>query len=135
MSKAFDPIDDGVFDPTRPLPSSRALTPQVIRVNEARVASGFWPKLRKVARKIPFASDLVAVYYCARDPETPAGAKAMMMAALAYFVAPVDAIPDVLVGIGYTDDAAVLAAVIALLHRHLKPEHRRQAQDLLQRDV
>ena len=54
-----------------------------------------------------------------------------MMAALAYFVLPTDAIPDMVAGIGFTDDAAVLAAVVALLGRNLKPRHKDAARALL----
>jgi uncharacterized membrane protein YkvA (DUF1232 family) len=121
------------FDPHDVIPRGRALTPVVIRLNEERVARGFWPKLRKLAGRLPFAADLVAVYYCARDPETPAAAKAMLMAALAYFVLPFDAVPDVLAGIGYTDDAAVIAAVLMLVGRHVTPSHRAAARDLIDR--
>ena len=116
------------FDPAGPLDPSRALVPATVRVNERRVARGFLPKLRKVAARIPFASDLVSVWYCARDPETPAGAKALLMAAMAYFVVPTDAIPDMIAGIGFTDDAAVLAVVLATVGRNLKPRHREAAK-------
>ena len=131
MANAADDI--GGFDPMSAIPASHALTPVVVRVNEQRVARGFWPKLLKVARRIPFTTELVAVYYCARDPETPATAKAMLMAALAYFVMPMDAIPDVLVGVGYTDDAAVIAAVLALVSRHIKSRHKDAADIFLDR--
>jgi uncharacterized membrane protein YkvA (DUF1232 family) len=119
------------FDPSGPLDPSRALVPAAVRVNEQRVARGFLPKLKRVAARIPFAADLLAVYYCARDPETPAGAKALLLAALAYFVLPIDAIPDVIAGIGFTDDAAVLAIAIALVGRHLKPRHKDAAREWL----
>jgi len=77
---------------------------------------------------VPFASDALAVWYCARDEATPMAAKGMMFAALAYFVSPLDAVPDILAGIGYTDDAAVFMAMLALVGRHLKPHHREAAR-------
>jgi len=70
------------FDPRIPLHRNRALTPHVMRLNEQRVARGFWPKIRKVAAHVPFASDALAVWFCARDDETPVAAKGMMFAAL-----------------------------------------------------
>ncbi|HEX2559603.1 YkvA family protein [Phenylobacterium sp.] len=112
---------------------SRALVPAVVQVNEERVRQGFWPKLRKVATRIPFASDVVSVWYCARDPDTPTTAKGMMLAALAYFVLPTDAIPDVLAMIGYTDDAAVIAALMALVGSNVKIRHRMAAKAFLER--
>src|SRR5690606_33206959 len=101
--------------------------------NEVRVRRGFWPKLARTVGRIPFARDLLAVYYCARDPETPPAAKGLMLGALAYFVLPADAIPDVLAGVGFTDDAAVIAAVVSLLGANLKPRHRESAREALAR--
>jgi uncharacterized membrane protein YkvA (DUF1232 family) len=46
-------------------------------------------------------------------------------------VTPADVIPDIVAGIGFTDDAAVLAASIALVARYLKPEHRARARAAL----
>ena len=131
------PYVNGNFDPGGPLDPARALIPHVVRLNERRVARGFWPKIRKVAVLIPFASEALAVWYCARDEETPVAAKAMMLAALAYFVMPFDAIPDVIAGIGYTDDAAVFMAMLTLVGKNLKPRHRaaaRAAVDQLRED-
>jgi uncharacterized membrane protein YkvA (DUF1232 family) len=122
------PNVNGSFDPRRPLDPAYALVPHVMRLNERRVARGFWPKIRKAAAHVPFAADALAVWFCARDEETPAAAKGMMLAALAYFVMPFDAIPDVIAGIGYTDDAAVFVAVLTLVGKHLKPRHRAAAR-------
>lgn len=116
------------FDPTKPIDPSRALVPAVVRLNEQRVAVGFWPKMRKVVARVPFAAEALSVWYCARDDETPAAAKGMMLAALAYFVLPTDVIPDFIVGLGYTDDAAVFATLLGIVGRNLKPRHREAAQ-------
>src|SRR5690349_13417066 len=97
-----------------PIPRDRALIPAVTPLDERRVEEGFWPKVRKFAGAVPFLPDALALWWCARDPETPAAAKGMMWAALAYFVLPADVIPDILAGIGLTDDAAVIAAVIGV---------------------
>ena len=104
-----------------------------MRLNEQRVVRGFWPKIRKAAAHVPFAADALAVWYCARDDETPTAAKGMMFAALAYFVLPTDAIPDFIAGLGYTDDAAVFAAMLALVGRNLKPRHRDAARAAIDR--
>jgi uncharacterized membrane protein YkvA (DUF1232 family) len=125
VNSDFDPAHAGKGGPLDP---SRALVPHVMRLNERRVARGFWPKIRKVAALVPFASEALAVWYCARDEETPVAAKGMMFAALAYFVLPVDAIPDFIAGIGYTDDAAVFLAMLGLVGRHVKPRHREAAR-------
>ena len=91
---------------------------------EAHVRRNFWGKLKRVIARIPFAEDLVAAYYCAMDSRTPTRVRATLLGALAYFIMPVDAIPDVIAGLGFSDDAAVLAMVIGLVSSHITPEHR-----------
>jgi len=118
----------GGFDPRAPIDPSRALAPAVVRLNEQRVARGFWPKIRKAVARVPFAADALAVWYCASDDETPSAAKGMMLAALAYFVLPTDAVPDFIPMLGYTDDAAVFAALLSVVGRNLKPRHRDAAR-------
>ncbi len=96
--------------------------------DEQEVRRGFWRKLRRLAAHLPFAEDLIAAHYCAFDRQTPLKVKAVLVGALAYFVLPTDAIPDFLPVIGYTDDAAVLAAAIKLVASHITPEHREAAR-------
>ena len=91
----------------------------------------FWRKLRGVIARIPFAEDLLAAYYCAFDRATPLPVKATLIGAIAYFILPTDAIPDVLPVIGFTDDAAVLAGALRLVASHITPEHRTVAQEKL----
>lgn len=100
-----------------------------------RVKRGFFHTLRKAARYIPFAEELVAAYYCAIDPETPHRVRAMLLAALAYFVLPTDTVPDFLVGIGFGDDAAVLLATITLVRSHITPVHMAAARRVLAEEV
>ena len=101
---------------------------------EAKVRTGFWRSLLKAARVIPFADELVAGYYCALDPATPGRVKAILLAALAYFVLPIDIIPDFLAGIGFGDDAAVLFGALTTVRNHIKPEHREAARRALAED-
>ncbi len=93
----------------------------------------FWQKLKRFLSRIPFAEDLTAAYYCARDPETPAYVRAVLLGAIAYFVLPIDMVPDILAGLGFTDDASVLAAAVAAVGRHLQPRHREQARRALEK--
>jgi uncharacterized membrane protein YkvA (DUF1232 family) len=124
---------DVTFNPEAEIAPGRALVPSVMQLNEQRVDVGFWPKIRRVAARVPFAKDALSVWYCAKDDETPLAAKGMMLAALAYFVMPIDAIPDVIAGLGYTDDAAVFAALLAVLGKNLKPKHREAARRDIER--
>ena len=116
---------------TKRFDAKRVLVPR--KGDEARVRAGFRGKMLRFAAKVPFAEDVVALYFAARDPATPKRTKALMLAAMSYFVLPADAIPDVFLGVGFTDDAAVIAAVIALAAGALKPRHREQARGWLNR--
>ncbi len=93
----------------------------------------FWAKLRRVLARIPFAEDVVAAYHCAMDRDTPGYVRVVLFGALAYFVLPTDMVPDMLAGLGFTDDASVIAAAIAAVGRHLEPKHREQARQSLNR--
>jgi uncharacterized membrane protein YkvA (DUF1232 family) len=99
--------------------------------DESALGRNFWRKLGRVVAQIPFAEDLLTVYYCALDHETPRHVKLTLLGAIAYFVLPMDAIPDMLPVLGFTDDAAVLAGTIKLMTDHIRPEHREVAKGKL----
>lgn len=104
-----------------------------LAADEAELRRNFWRKLKGLAARLPFAEDLIAAHYCAFDRRTPLHVKAALVGALAYFVLPADVIPDVLPVIGYTDDAAVLAAAVKLVASHITPNHREAARRTLGR--
>ena len=79
------------------------------------------------------AEDLLAAYYCAFDHATPLQVKAALVGALAYFVLPLDAIPDMLPLVGFTDDAAVLLTALRMVAGHVRAEHRDAARAALAR--
>ncbi len=99
-----------------------------LRRDEQTVERGFWRKFRRVIGKIPFAKDLLAAYYAAIDSSTPTYVRAILMGALAYFVMPIDLIPDFIVLFGFGDDATVLAAAITAVKGHIKPKHYDEAE-------
>ena len=95
---------------------------------------GFFSTMKRAMRHIPFSEDVVASYYCALDSKTPAASRGILLAALAYFVLPVDAIPDFVVGLGFTDDMAVLLAAFTAVRNNIKPEHYDKARTVLTPD-
>ena len=99
--------------------------------DDGALRASFWAKLKRVAVQVPFAEELLAAYYCAFDKDTPTAVKATLLAAIAYFVLPIDAIPDFIPVIGYGDDAAVLAAAVKLVSDHITPAHRQAAREKL----
>ena len=100
---------------------------------EDKVRARFWDTLRKAAARFPLLEEPVAAYYCAFDPRTPARTRVILLAALAYFVVPADLVPDMLAGIGFTDDITVIAAAIAAVRGHILPSHRNAARAALKR--
>lgn len=115
-----------VNDPTIYLPAT-------IARNQEAVQGRFWPKFRRSLAAIPFAPDLLAAYFCALDPQTPARAKAVLLGALAYFVMPVDMIPDFVAGLGFTDDLTVLLTAITVVRGNITSAHMESAELLLTR--
>lgn len=99
--------------------------------DQAQVEKGFWEKLRRYARRVPFVEEVLAVYYCATDPTTPLQVKAVLFGALAYFVLPFDFLPDIMPLLGFTDDAAVLFAAIRTVAPHITEKHRARARQAL----
>ena len=96
---------------------------RTIDADEGEVREKFWRTAKRAARQVPFMEEVVAAYYCALDRNTPLRAKAILLAALGYFVLPADTIPDVVLGLGFTDDIAVLTAAITAVRAHMTPAH------------
>ena len=95
------------------------------------VREQFWRTAKKAARHIPFMEDVVAAYYCAMDRNTHMRAKGILLAALGYFILPTDSIPDFILGLGFTDDIAVLTAAITTVRAHITPAHRMAAREAI----
>jgi len=105
--------------------------PAVMAHNEKKVKRSFWKKMLKVAGRIPFAEDAASAFYCATDTQTPWRVRATLLAALAYFITPIDLIPDLIATLGFTDDAAVLMMAISMVSGHIKPKHTDKARKML----
>lgn len=80
------------------------------KYDENQVLAKIKKSIRLVGRGMVWT--IAALYVVAKSPKVPTGYKAMALGALAYFGIPVDAIPDVLPVIGYSDDIAVMSAAV-----------------------
>lgn len=87
---------------------------------------GFWKKIKRVAVRLTRdgLEHALMLYYAAQQPETPKWAKATVYGALAYFVLPIDSIPDITPAIGYSDDLLVLTAAVSTIAAHINDEVR-----------
>lgn len=73
------------------------------------------------------------LYCAAKAKGTPIPVRAAVIAALGYFISPVDAVPDMIPVLGYADDAAVLAATLATIASYITPEVRDNATKIFNR--
>ena len=91
----------------------------------------FWEKAGRFVRRAgkPVIVPALVLYYCLEDPDTPQWACRIIKGALVYFVMPIDAIPDFIPFAGFADDLAVLVLAIALVVIHIKPEHKKMAEE------
>lgn len=97
--------------------------------NETR----FWTKIVGYAKKAgsEVIEKVLWLYYAAQRPDTPVWAKTTIYAALAYFVLPLDAIPDALPVVGFTDDLGVLAGALGTVSLYVNEEVKQQTRDKL----
>jgi uncharacterized membrane protein YkvA (DUF1232 family) len=95
----------------------------------------FWKKIGRFAAKAgrEVIEKALTLYFVASDSDTPVWARTALYAALAYFISPVDAIPDVLVGVGFSDDLTVMSAALAAAVAYQKTEHVERARQQLSR--
>jgi uncharacterized membrane protein YkvA (DUF1232 family) len=97
--------------------------------------NNFWDKVKKYAKSAgeEVLETALKLYYAATDPDTPTWARTTMFAALGYFIAPLDAIPDAIPAAGFSDDLGVLVAAAATVAANLKEEHSEKARETLKK--
>jgi len=85
------------------------------------VEENLWYKLEKAGKKISFAKDIMALFAYLKDSFVSWHRKAIVIAALIYFISPIDTIPDVAPLFGYLDDLGVITALLKFLGSELIP--------------
>ena len=85
------------------------------------IEENLWEKLERVGKKISFAKDILALVNYMRNPYVSWHRKAIVVAALIYFISPIDTIPDIAPLVGYLDDLGVITALLKFLGHELIP--------------
>lgn len=85
------------------------------------VDANLWEKLEQVGKKISFAKDIMALYRYMTDKYVSWHRKTIIVAALIYFISPIDTIPDIAPLVGYLDDLGVITALLKYLGSELIP--------------
>jgi|SRR3989339_1629791 len=101
-------IDENSFD-----------TEEKVKSGSDYVDDRLWEKVERVGSKIRFANEVKALYRYMVDKQVPWYRKSIVVAALIYFISPIDAIPDIAPLVGYLDDLGVITAVIKYLGHEL----------------
>lgn len=89
------------------------------------VDENLWVKVERIGKKISFAKDVMALYRYMKDKYVSWHRKAIVAAALIYFISPIDAIPDITPLIGYLDDLGVITALLKYLGSELIPYYEK----------
>lgn len=93
----------------------------------------FWDKLKKFAKKagssVVYA--VLLLYYTLQKPEVPKKTKAVIIGALGYFILPVDLIPDMIIGVGFTDDLGALGIALFQVAMYIDDDVKHKARTKL----
>lgn len=91
------------------------------RVNQrAQDIEGKLPKLRTLVEQARVMLSMVKDYWSGGYREIPYWAIGAMALALLYVLNPADLFPDFILGVGYLDDAAVIAFCLKLVEQELE---------------
>ncbi|MEC2077757.1 YkvA family protein [Metabacillus fastidiosus] len=115
--------------------SQEELEQQIQKAGKHFSDEKFWTKLKKFAKKagssVVYA--VLLLYFTLQKPEVPMKVKAVIIGALGYFILPVDLIPDLLVGIGYTDDLGALGVALFQVAMYIDEDIKNKAKDQLKK--
>ncbi|HDX9578473.1 YkvA family protein [Bacillus cytotoxicus] len=93
----------------------------------------FWNKVKTAAIKaghsVIYTSLLL--FYVLQKRDVPKRVKFVIIGSLAYFIAPIDVIPDFVAGLGYTDDLGALTAALIQAAMYVDEEVKEQARTKL----
>lgn len=86
---------------------------------------------RRAGREV--VEKVLWLWFASRRPDLPGWARTRIYGALAYFVLPLDAVPDVLPVAGYADDLGVLALALLTVARYVDADVKRRTARVLSR--
>lgn len=94
---------------------------------------GFWEKVKRFAKTAgrEVIEKALWLYYAAQEKNTPPWAKAVIIGALGYFISPIDAIPDVVPFVGFSDDLGAMAVAIATVAAYINDDVKAKAAQKL----
>ena len=90
----------------------------------------FWDKMKKAAKSAgkKVIEMALLLFYVLQSPDVPIAKKTIIIGALGYLILPFDFIPDFIPALGFTDDAAALAAALKTINSSITPEIEARAK-------
>ena len=88
-------------------------------------------KLKKYGKKIGVNTTyyILLLYQMIVSNIVPIADKAIIIAALGYFISPLDIIPDIIIGTGFIDDVSVMLIALRQVVKNITPEIKQQAKE------
>ena len=90
-------------------------------------------KLKKYGKKIGVNTTyyILLLYQMIVSNVVPLADKTIIIAALGYFISPLDIIPDIIIGTGFIDDVSVMLIALRQVIKNITPEIKQQAKEQL----
>ncbi|MEB3311506.1 MAG: DUF1232 domain-containing protein [Snowella sp.] len=106
-----------------------------VTANQSYSDSGFWDKVKNFALSAgrEVVEKALWLYYAAQEKSTPIWAKTIVFSTLAYFISPIDSIPDVVPLVGYTDDLGAIAAAIGMIAMYITDDVKAKAKQTVKK--
>ncbi len=94
-----------------------------------------WRKITKYTKQagIKTVYSALLLYFSYKRKETPKWAKRIITGILAYFIAPLDAIPDLTPFLGFTDDLGILGFGLVTIAAYINDDVRKESRDQLKK--
>ena len=92
-----------------------------------------WKKITNYAQKagVKVIYSVLLMWYAYQRKDTPTWAKRIILGALAYFVSPIDMIPDLSPFLGFTDDLGILGIGLVGVAAYINEDVRKNARQRL----
>lgn len=93
----------------------------------------FWNKITSVIKSagLEIIYKALQLYYAMQNPNCPLYIKTAIVAALGYFISPIDLIPDFIPVVGFTDDLAAIGSAIVMAHAFIDDNVKFQARRMI----
>lgn len=95
-----------------------------------KLKHSLWKKIGTYAQKagLPLIYGVLLLFYSLQDEKVPKSAKLIIGGALAYFILPIDTIPDFIPLTGFTDDLGMIVLALTQVAIYLTPETKAKAK-------